>query len=134
MSRAIRGLTVAALIAAALWLPSASTGDDSKRAVKRCPLDALCVWAGKDYKGARLVLTRTGEYSNRIYNKLNDRVSSAKNRYEHLSYLYEHTDGGGQTFCIDNGQKIPDFSAFPDEFDNDASSSFMPETAQPPCP
>ncbi len=129
---AIAGVGVVAV--AILAAPGPGAADEKRAALSsKCPKGAMCVWAGKNYQGRKLTLRKTGEITNRIYNRMNDKVSSAKNRYKHLSYLYENIDGGGQVFCVESGGNIPDFAAFQDEFNNDASSSFLPDKQQPNC-
>ncbi len=114
----------AILIAPAAGTQEKRAGSTAKLSSKSCPDKSLCVYAGKNYTGRRLKLNSPpGVLSTKLADEMNNKVSSVKNRWKNASFLYEHKDGGGQPFCLDPGAKVPDLSAFFDEFNNDASSS-----------
>ncbi len=119
----------AALASAILIAPAGGTQDEpagatAKLASKSCPDKSFCVYARKNYAGKRLKLNSSpGVLSTELFQEMNNKVSSVKNRWKDTSALYEGKNGGGQVFCFDPGQKVPDLSAFADEFNNDASSS-----------
>ncbi len=125
----IGGFLVAVLTSGILIAPVARTqekpaGATAKLSSKSCPAKSFCVYTGKNYKGKRLKLNSPpGILSTRVSQKMDNKVSSVKNRWNHKSILYEDKDGGGQMSCFATGEKVPDLSAFFDEFNNDASSS-----------
>ncbi len=118
-------LTSVILIAPAAGTQEKPAGATAKlSSTSFCPDGSFCVYAGKNYTGRRLKLNSPpGVLSTELFQKMNNKVSSVKNRWKNASFLYEHKDGGGQPFCLDPGAKVPDLSAFFDEFNNDASSS-----------
>lgn len=91
-----------------------------------CPQNSLCVWTKANYAGDRLVLDKLGA-SNKIFNKMNDKVSSARLRYSGgAAELYEDTGGGGDTLCLLDApglRKYPDLSDIGGGYDNIVSSS-----------
>lgn len=131
MKRAGTILVLAAVSALALAGTGSAAGGSAKAGPKSCPDDAFCVWTGKNYRGERFVATETG--LTKLPPSISDRVSSAKDRYAvDTAYLHDTKAGGGELFCMDDGDKIPDFSAFSDPYNNVASSIELPLSA-PTC-
>jgi hypothetical protein len=91
------------------------------------------VWSKANYEGDRLVIDKLG-LSNKIFNKMNDKASSARLRYsDGAAALYEDTDGGGDTLCLLDApglRKYPDLSEIgggDNGYDNIISSSQLSE-------
>ncbi|MDQ3642212.1 MAG: peptidase inhibitor family I36 protein [Actinomycetota bacterium] len=118
-------LTSVILIAPAAGTQEKPAGATAKlSSTSFCPDGSFCVYAGKNYTGKRLKLNSPpGVLSTKLFKEMNNKVSSAKNRWKHTSYLYEDKNGGGQASCFSSGEKKPDLSILFDEFNNDASSS-----------
>jgi hypothetical protein len=135
MGRFAKAALVCALLGGLLALPiraGADRAEVDKRGPKSCPDGAYCVWTGKHYEGTRVKLTTVGEVIN-LPASVNNKVSSAKNRYELTAYLYKRKNGLGKSFCLDPGGNIPDFSAFTVPFNNVASSALLPDEPPPNC-
>ena len=84
------------------------------------------MWTGKDYKGTKYKVTEPGNIVN-LPAKVNNKVTSAKNRWVNRAFLYEGKGGNGQPFCINDGDKVPDFSDYVDSSNNKVSSVFLDE-------
>jgi hypothetical protein len=113
------------VVSAGLLGGSASAGPP---ATAHCPKHYLCVWADPVYQGQEVKLRKRG-VSNKIFRKMNDQASSAKNHRSHVSFLYSDIDGsGGESYCFEPNQKVPDLGAFSDV----ASSSRL--TGEDNCP
>jgi hypothetical protein len=116
-------LTVLALFAA----PSPASSGAAK-ATAECPQNSLCVWSKANYEGDRLVIDRLGA-SNKIFKKMDDRVSSARLRYPGgAAQLYEDKNGEGDTLCLLDApglKKYPDLSKTGGGYDNIMSSSYL---------
>ena len=112
---------------AVLTVPAAPTQGAAK-AVAECPAKALCVWSKANFEGNRVVLDKLGA-SNKIFNKMNDQVSSARLRYSGgAAQLYEDTNGEGNTLCLLDApglRKYPDLSENGGIYNNAISSSYL---------
>jgi hypothetical protein len=126
-NRASSSLVFAPVSAKRICKRSGAPSD--KGAGKKCAAGALCVWTGKNYKGTKYKVTEPGNIV-KLPAKVNNKVSSAKNRWENVGILYETKNAGGQSFCVEPGEEAPDFSAFIEEFNNEASSAFLHESGQ----
>jgi Peptidase inhibitor family I36 len=91
-----------------------------------CPQNSLCVWTKANYTGDRLVLDKLGA-SNKIFKRMDDKVSSARLRYPGgAAELYEDTGGGGDSLCLLDApgvRKYPDLSEVGGGYNNIVSSS-----------
>jgi hypothetical protein len=114
------------LTALALFAAPDPVSLGATRAAPECPQNSLCVWSKANYEGDRLVIDRLGA-SNKIFKKMNDRVSSARLRYSGgAARLYEDPDGEGDTLCLLDApglKKYPDLSEI--GYDNIMSSSYL---------
>jgi hypothetical protein len=113
-------VTLAVLTLCAASSP-ASLG--AAKATPKCPPNSLCVWSKTNYRGDRLVIDQLGA-SNKIYRKMNDRVSSASLRHPGYAVLYEDVNGGGDMLCLLDApgvRKYPDLDAM--SYGNIISSS-----------
>ena len=98
---------------------------------KACPADALCVWARPGYKGKRVVVKQVGEVSNEVFDKMNDKASSVKNRWQYTSYLYSDVNGAGASRCVSGGGgKVRNLAGGYD-FDNVVSSTMLSDKPVP---
>jgi hypothetical protein len=114
-----------------LLLSPGSASSGAAKARPACPPNSLCVWTKANYEGERLVLDRLGD-SNKIFKRMNDKVSSARLRYpDGAAALYEDRDAGGNTLCLLDApglSKYPDLSQTgggPNGYDNSVSSSYL---------
>jgi hypothetical protein len=121
----VRNWAGAAVLVTVLAIAAAPT-QGAAPARAECPQNSLCVWTKANYAGNRLVIGKLGP-SNKIFNKMNDKVSSARLRYSGgAAELYEDTDGGGDTLCLLDApglRKYPDLSEIGGGYDNIVSSS-----------
>jgi Peptidase inhibitor family I36 len=123
-------ITIAVLALTAALIPASPA---TAKARPECPQNSLCVWTKANYEGERLVLDRLGA-SNKIFKKMNDKVSSVRLRYSGgAAELYEDTNGEGDTLCLLDApglRKNPDLSGTgggPDGYDDMVSSSYLSE-------
>jgi hypothetical protein len=123
LMRGIRILAAVASVGAVAFATAGNVGASGKK----CRDGALCVWTGKNYKGTKYKVTEPGNIV-KLPAKVNNKVSSAKNRWVNNAFLYETKNASGQSFCLGSGQNIPNFADFADEFNNDASSAFLQES------
>jgi hypothetical protein len=122
----MRGIRISAIaIAAAALVLTAAAGVAA--AGKKCPDGALCVWTGKNYKGTKYKVTEPGNIVN-LPKKVNNKVSSAKNRWVNRAFLYKGKMGTGSAFCIADGNNVPDFADFFEPLNNVFSSAFLDES------
>ena len=112
---------------------SAAPTQSAAKATAECPPKSLCVWSKANYEGDRLVIDKLGS-SNKIFNKMNDKTSSARLRYSGgAAELYEDTNGGGDRLCLLDApglRKHPDLSEVgggENGYDNLISSSYLSE-------
>jgi len=132
-SRRARTAPLIALAVLTLLAAPSSASPGAAKARPECPQNSLCVWSKANYEGDRLVIDKLG-LSNKIFNKMNDKTSSARLRYsDGAAELYEDTDGGGDTLCLLDApglRKYPDLSEIgggENGYDNIISSSQLSE-------
>jgi hypothetical protein len=98
---------VVGALAIGLALPAIASASGSS-----CPDGKLCVWSRADYKGKRLKIGKVNDADNKIYRKMNDRVTSVKNRWDFRADLFADI------------VNIPDL-ALGYDFNNVASSAYL---------
>ncbi len=111
-----------------LAVPSSASSGVAK-AAPDCPRKSLCVWTKANYKGDRLVLDEP-KPSNKIFRKMNDRISSASLRHPGYAVLYEDVDQQGDMLCLLDAPGVrnyPDLSEVGFSYDNIISSSELSE-------
>lgn len=129
MKRRAFGASLIALAAATLFAIPSSASSGVAKAAPDCPRKSLCVWTKANYRGDRLVLDELGP-SNKIFRKMNDRISSASLRHPGYAVLYEHVDQQGSTLCLLDAPGVrnyPDLSEVGGSYDNIISSSDLSE-------
>jgi hypothetical protein len=127
----MRGTRIFAALAVVVGLAFLAAGT-AGASTKHCSNGALCVWTGKHYKGTKYRVTEPGNIVN-FPSKVNNKGSSAKNRWVNKATLYEGKGATGQAFCMPSGDNVPDFSAFVDPSNNKYSSAFLDKSGGP-CP
>lgn len=116
-------ITIAAVLA---MTPAAGEASNGKGPSKKCPDDSFCVWTKANYQGKRKVFSKKGEFN--LPKSVNDKVSSVKSRWEpSFVFLY---DGKNQEFdsrCFQDNLNVPDLSDPEWNWDNQASSVYLPK-------
>lgn len=102
------------------------TGEANKKAAgKSCPKKSFCVWSKPGYKGARQVISNTGVKN--LNSKLDNEASSLKSTLSKQAFIYAKPNADGDYRCLPPGTKIPDLGITAFDFDNVASSVFVPK-------
>ena len=96
---------------------------------KSCPKEAMCVWTKAGYSGKRVVVQSPG-VSNKIGNKINNRTSSIKNRFDQTIFIYDKRNATGDFRCVGGLDEVEDLGGSYD-FDNLTTSSAIPENPGP---
>lgn len=99
-------------VAALCVLPASAAADPSG-----CPDGSYCFWSKQNYEGKRVVISKSG-ISNKLFNEMNKRASSMKNRRSDYVIIYTQKNGSGFSACF-AGPNLSNLA----EFDNDGSSS-----------
>jgi hypothetical protein len=115
----LRGTRLIAACVAMLAVGAALAGPAS--ASKKCPDGWFCMWTGKHYTGTKFKYREPGVLVV-LPKSMNNKVSSAKNRWIDYAYLYGTKDGGGFSYGYASGVKDP---VLHPPFDNRASSAYL---------
>ena len=117
-----------ALIGLVALTPAAGEAAKGK-ADKSCPDDAICVWTKTAYRGERVVVQGEG-VSNKIGNKINNKTSSIKNRFDRTIFIYDKRDAMGDSRCLLPLNKVRNLGASYG-FDDRVTSTEVPEDPVP---
>ena len=111
--------SVVGALALGLALPASGMAGD-----KSCPDGKLCVWSKADFEGKRLKIGKVNAADNKIYKKMDDKVTSVKNRWDFRADLFEDKDNDGEFRCFSPGVNINTLD-LGYNFDNVASSAYL---------